>query len=86
MEKERIGKVFKYFRKPGVAAVEIQEGSLRVGDTIQIQGTTTDLTQTIDSMEIDREPIQEAKAGQAVGIKVRDRVRPNDDVYKLIEE
>jgi putative protease len=86
MEKIKVGRVFKYFAKPMVAAIQIEEGTLRVGDTIAIQGATTDLTQTVDSMEIDRNPIQEANPGQSVGIKVSDRVRPNDFVYKVVED
>lgn len=86
MEKIKVGRVFKYFAKPMVAAVQIEEGTLKVGDTIAIQGATTDFTQTVESMEIDRNPIQEASPGQAVGIKVVDRVRPNDFVYKVVED
>jgi translation initiation factor IF-2 len=54
-----------------------------VGDKIRIQGYTTSFEQVIDSMQIDREPVQEAGVGQSVGIKVKERVRPNDVVYKL---
>jgi putative protease len=84
-EKEEIGRVFKFFAKPSVAAINITSGELAVGDTIQILGETTDFTQTIDSMEIDRVKVEKASAGQGVGIKVIDRVRPNDKVFKLIE-
>lgn len=86
MEKTKIGRVFKYFAKPMVAAIQIEEGSLKVGDKIAIQGHTTDIEQIVESMEIDRNPIQEASPGQAVGIKVVDRVRPNDFVYKVFED
>jgi putative protease len=85
MEKERVGVVFKFFAKPSVAAIRITEGSLRRGDKIQIQGATTDFTTTIESMEIDQEPVESASAGQSVGIKVPDRVRPNDAVYRILE-
>lgn len=80
---EEVGKVFTYFSKVGVAGIKITSGSLRVGDKIRIQGHTTNLEQVVDSMQIDREPVQEASVGQSVGIKVTDRVRPNDAVYKL---
>jgi putative protease len=83
-EREEIGVVFKYFVKPQVAAINIISGELSVGDTIQIVGETTDFTQVVDSMEIDREKIEKASAGQGVGIKVKDRVRPNDKVYRII--
>lgn len=80
---EEVGKVFTYFSKVGVAGIKITGGSLKVGDKIRVQGNTTSLEQVVDSMQIDREPVQEAGAGQSVGIKVQSRVRPNDVVYKL---
>lgn len=86
MEKIKVGRVFKYFAKPMVAAIQIEEGTLKVGDKIAIQGATTDFTLTVESMEIDRNPIQEANTGQSVGIKVAERVRPNDFVYKVVED
>ncbi|UCF08486.1 MAG: translation elongation factor-like protein [Thermoplasmata archaeon] len=80
-EEEEVGKVFKFFAKPSVAAINITAGGIKVGDTIHIKGETTDFTQTIESMEIDRVKVDSAGEGQGVGIKVRDRVRPNDTVY-----
>lgn len=82
---EEIGKVDKYFAHPEVAAITVT-GSLKVGDTIHIKGTTTDITQTVDSMEINRKPIEEAKPGDDIGIKVKERVRPGDKVYKVTGE
>ncbi|UCD93292.1 MAG: translation elongation factor-like protein [Methanobacteriota archaeon] len=83
-EKEKIGVVFKYFAKPEVAAISIESGTLTVGDRILIQGATTDFEQTVDSMEIDNQKVESAGAGQSIGIKVKDRVRPNDIVYKVV--
>jgi putative protease len=80
---ERIGRIVNYFSRIGVAAIQIERGSLSIGDRIRVQGATTDLTQEIESMEIDRTPVNSASKGQDVGIKVKDRVRPNDTVYKL---
>ena len=85
-EKEEIGEVFNFFAKPSVAAIRITSGEVKVGDTILIEGKTTNLTQKIESMEIDRVKVQVARAGQGIGIKVLERVRPNDKVYKLINE
>ncbi len=85
-DKEEVGRIFKYFVKPSVAAINITFGELCVGDTIQIKGETTDFTQNVDSMEIDNAKVEKASAGQGVGIKVIDRVRPNDIVYKIKEE
>jgi translation initiation factor IF-2 len=85
MEKEKVGKVFTYFSKVGVAGIEITDGSLKVGDKISIEGATTNFEQTLDSMQIDRAEVESADKGQQVGLKVNDRVRPNDAVYKIIE-
>jgi len=83
MAEVRVGEVFQFFHKPGVAAVKLTEGGLKVGDKIHFLGHTTDFTQTVDSMQVDREPIQAAKAGDSIGVKVQDRVRPNDMVYRV---
>ncbi len=75
--------MFKYYAKPEVAAVRLTDGSLKVGDSIQIQGATTDFSLVIESMEIEREKVDDAHVGQEVGIKTGERVRPGDRVYKL---
>jgi len=80
---QKVGKVFTYFSKAGVAGIKITDASLEVGDTIQIKGATTDFTQEVESLEIDRESVQKAEPGQEVGMKVKDRVRNNDVVYRL---
>ncbi len=76
-----VGKVSGYFTKVGVAAIELED-ALKVGDTIKIKGHTTDFSQKVDSMQIDRKDVKEAKKGDSVGIMVKERVRPNDIVYK----
>ena len=83
MAEELIGNVMLFFAKPCVAAIEITSGSLSVGDIVHIKGATTDFEQKIESMEIDRKPVPSATAGQSVGIKVKDRVRQHDKVFKL---
>ena len=82
-EEVEVGRVMQFFAKPCVAAVEITSGSLAIGDTIKIKGATTDIEQKIESMEIDRKPVPSAVTGQSVGIKVKDRVRPHDKVFKV---
>jgi len=82
-EETEVGRVMQFFAKPSVAAIEITAGTIAVGDTIRIKGATTDFEQKIESMEIERNPVPSATTGQAVGIKVRDRVRPHDKVIKL---
>ncbi len=85
MPEEQIGKVQSYFRKIGVAAINITGGSLSVGDTIHIQGHTTDFTQTVDSIQIEHEQVQTAKPGDSIGIKVKEPVRDHDTVNKVTE-
>jgi putative protease len=76
-----LGEVFSYFSKISVAAIKLSK-SLKKGDTIHIKGHTTDITQKVESMQIDGKNVEEAKKGSEVGIKVKDRVRPGDKVYK----
>jgi len=80
---EEIGYVEHYFSKIGVAAIKITNGNLKIGDKIHIKGATTNFEQTVESMEINRQKIEEAKPGDEVGIKVIDRVREGDKVYKV---
>ena len=84
MEKLRVGEVFHYFPKAGVAAIRVTETPVRVGDTLLFQGPSTNFDQTVDSLEIDKVKVEQATAGQSVGIKVRDRARPGDYVYKIV--
>jgi len=84
MEEKRIGTVMDFFAKIGVVAITLED-ALKVGDTIHIKGHTTDLTEKVMSMQIERNPVQEAKAGEDVGIKISDRARKKDIVYKVTE-
>jgi len=79
---EEIGKITHYFTKIDVGVIEISKGSLKVGDKIKIKGATTDFEQKIDSMQIEHEKVEEAKAGQSIGLKVKEHVREHDTVYK----
>ena len=83
MAEQLIGKVTHYFGKAGVAAVKITDGELHVGDTIHIVGHTSDFTQAIDSMQVDRVPVQSAKVGDEIGIQVVEHTREHDDVYRI---
>ncbi len=83
MAETEIGKVTHYFSKIGVAAIEITQGSLAVGDTIHIKGHTTDFTQPVDSIQLDNASVPQAGPGQSVGIKVADHARQHDVVYKV---
>jgi len=86
MVEEKIGLIEHFFTKVSVAAIKITNGELKVGDTIHIVGAHTDFRQKIDSMQIDRNAVESVKAGDEVGIKVKDRVREHDVVYKIPEE
>ncbi|OGZ35781.1 MAG: hypothetical protein A3E90_01425 [Candidatus Portnoybacteria bacterium RIFCSPHIGHO2_12_FULL_40_11] len=85
MEEKLIGKVTHYFTNIGVGVIEITEDNLRVGDSIHIKGATTDFEQKIESMQIEHENVEEAKAGQTIGLKTEQSVRENDQVYKIVE-
>ena len=80
---ERVGVVTHYFTHLSVAAILIESGSLRVGDTIRILGHTSDFRQRIDSMQVDRKPVTEAGRREEIGLKVSQHARENDDVYKV---
>ena len=84
MSEEMIGTVADFFAHPVVAGIELT-GVLRVGDKIRIKGHTTDLEMTVDSMQIDNAPVTEAKAGDSIGVKVSERVRDGDKVYKITD-
>lgn len=79
--KIEVGKITHFYSKISVAVIQLT-APLSVGDTILIKGDTTNFEQTIDSMQIEHQNIQKAEAGKAVGLKVKDRVRPGDTVYK----
>jgi len=85
MEEKRIGTVLDYFAKINVVAFRVEEDGLKVGDTIHIKGHTSDFSVQVNSMQIDREAIEEAKVGDDVGIKVKERARKGDTIYKVIE-
>ena len=82
VEKKLVGKVAHYFTKIGVGVIELSD-ELKVGDRISIEGATTNIQQTVDSMEIEHEKVPSAGAGDSIGLKVAQRVREGDLVYKL---
>ena len=85
MSETLIGRVVHYFSRIGVAALSL-EAPLRTGDRIHIVGSTTDLEQPVESMETENRKIDVAEAGSDVAIKVRDRVREGDQVYRQMED
>jgi putative protease len=85
MAEEKVGKVVKFFTKPSVAAIEVTDGTLGVGDKIKIKGHTTDFEDIITSIQEENQSIEKASPGQMIGIKVGARVREHDIVYKITE-
>ena len=82
MPEQLIGEISDFFARPVVAAIELK-AALDVGDSIHIKGHTTDLELTVESMQIDNVSVNQAKAGDSIGVKVGDRVRKGDMVYKV---
>ena len=80
MAEKEIGRVSTYFSHVGVAAIKLS-GSLKVGDMIHIKGMTTDFEEKVKSMQVDKDSVEKAKKGDHVGIKVSEKVRPNDAVF-----
>jgi len=83
MERQLIGRVTHYYSKIGVAIIQL-EALLKTGERIAVVGATTDLEQDVKSMQVEHENISEAKVGDLVGLKVKDKVREGDTVYKLL--
>ena len=84
MPEVEIGIVSDFFAHPVVAGIELT-APLKVGDKIHITGHTTDMELTVESMQINNVDVQKGKVGDAVGIKVSDRVRRGDKVYKVTD-
>lgn len=85
MKEEEIGKITHFFPHIPAGVIELK-GVLAIGDTIHIKGHTTDLTQVVDSMQIDNKSVQQGKKGDDIAIKTKDRVRIHDIVYKVMQE
>lgn len=82
MAEKEVGEVFSYYSKIGVAAIKLT-GVLKRGDKVRIKGHTTDFEQTMNEMQIEHKNVEKAKKGDDLGIKVNDRVRPGDKLYKV---
>jgi len=85
MTEDQIGVVVNYYAKLGVAALKVTNGTIKTGDLLKFKGYTTDFTEAVKSMEIEKQPVEQAQAGDLVGMKVKERVREKDKVYKIIE-
>ena len=80
---EEIGAVTHYFSRISVAVIELTD-EISVGDKIQIMGSTTNFEQPVKSMQIEHEDVTKARSGQSIGLKVTERVREGDRVYKIV--
>ena len=84
-EEQLVGVVEKYFAQPGVAALKVTQGTIKKGDMLKYVGHTTNFTDQVASMQVNNQPVDEAKAGDFIGVKVKERVRENDKVYKVVQ-
>ena len=85
MSEEQVGVIVKFFIRPSVAAIEVTNGTIKKGDLLRYKGHTTDFSEEVSSFEIDNSPIEEANAGDLIGVKVKERVREKDKVYKVLD-
>ncbi|MBU2592895.1 MAG: hypothetical protein ABH867_00415 [Patescibacteria group bacterium] len=79
-----VGKISHYFDKINVAVLDVEEESVNVGDTIKIAGSGGEFEQTVESMQVEHESVQTAEKGMAVGLKVAQKVKRGDKVYKVV--
>lgn len=85
MAEDQVGVVVNFYAKLSVAAIKVTGGSIRKGDLLKYKGSTTDFTEEVTSMEIENQAVEEAKSGDLVGVKVKERVREKDKVYRVVE-
>jgi translation elongation factor EF-1alpha len=78
---DAVGTVTHYYSHLNVAVIQLNTGTLKTGSTIHIKGATTDFTQTVDSMEYEHQPIEQALPGQSFGLRVKEHAREHDIVY-----
>jgi putative protease len=82
-EEQQVGRVVGYFGKVGVAAVEAT-AEFAVGEALHFKGHTTDFTCTVESMQVENDPVQKVGPGDKVGIKVPEKARDGDEVYRAL--
>ena len=81
----RIGQITHYYNRIGVAVLELS-ADLKVGDMVHIMGHTTNFSQRVESMEIEHRQVQSVGPGVEAALKVVERVRQGDIIYKVTEE
>jgi len=85
MTEDQIGVVVNFYAKLGVAAIDVVRGAIKKGDLLKYKGYTTDFTEEVTSIEVENQSVEEAKAGDMIGVKVSEKVRKNDKVYMVVE-
>ncbi len=83
MTEDQVAVVVNFYAKLGVAAIKVTQGSISKGDLLKYKGHTTDFTEEVTRMEIENQVVEEGKPGDLIGVKVKERVRKNDKVYKV---
>ncbi len=86
MAEQLVGKVTHYFGNAHVAAIEVTDGEITVGDTIHVLGHTSDFTQKLESMQVEHAPVQAAKVGDQIGIQVAEHAREHDQVFRVLPD
>jgi translation elongation factor EF-Tu-like GTPase len=84
-EEKLIGRITHYYSHLSVGIIELTEGELKVGDVIHVRGTHTDFTQTVESIQVVHQSVSHAEKGRSAGIKVKDKVREHDQVFRVSE-
>ncbi|MBW2088058.1 MAG: translation elongation factor-like protein [Deltaproteobacteria bacterium] len=86
MKEEKIGFVSNYYSKISVAAVEMTDGTVSLGDTLHFLGHTTNFESKVDSMQIQHKSVKEAKKGDSVGVEISEKARAGDKVFKIVAD
>jgi putative protease len=81
-DKKPVGEITHFFTNINVAVIKLS-GTLKAGEKILIEGATTNFEQAADSMQIEHKEVKEAKKGDSIGLKVKERVREGDKVYRV---
>lgn len=86
MAEEEVGVVDHWFGHISVAGIKVTKGSVKIGDTLHFKGHTTDFQETVQSMQVENASVEVAKKGDVIGMKVKDKVRIHDHVFKVTAE
>ncbi|OGZ33612.1 MAG: hypothetical protein A2Y98_01615 [Candidatus Portnoybacteria bacterium RBG_19FT_COMBO_36_7] len=83
-EEKLVGKIIHFYTNIGVGIIELSD-KLDAGEKIHVKGLSTDFEQTVESMQVEHQNVESAKAGESIGIKLNEKVREGDEVFKLFE-